>query len=220
MTTLVYISGFPRTGTTYLHHALLDHPRFAGTEEESGAHVLWGLLKAGQTIEDKDTVLQEAQRRLHGDSDSMQVFLSGFHLWKTLSHRPGEFMDMLLTLPGKNDFVVGKTPEMISLRGFPEEYGKQTSVFDDIKIVLCRRNLLEIWNSACKLWPSWGEVYDGPESLRTMYEKFYSRGGAFIVEHEEMRENPQRVLDSVGEWLGCGSIQAQRPFKVSTYVEA
>jgi len=199
MKTLIWVTGFPRSGTTWMQGSLLGHSRVDGSVEESPLGVLWGLLLESRlsggigsglsgsmdcsaycrSLREWECVLGEGGARCARLSWS--VYLAGLLSWKLVGSGGVSSLDGIAVSGrrkwgGEVSHIVFKAPGMDWFCDFPGDYVDESSVWCDWRTVVMKRDCGSTWGSCCRQF-GWGGVNGRGMSeveFRERWDRYYS----------------------------------------------
>ena len=209
MQTLVWITGFPRTGTSWLFRQLRKCRECDWIPEEQGLPFLW----AARHGVDYDAIMSAAWE---GGRDAYDVALIGCHAVKHVAARPVWTLDGL-TRPrdGKRHWLT-KTPTMEIDPTFPSAYIARSGRWGRSVVLCCRRDPAATWESGVRKWPHWQSQWPGEAFLDAWHDYYCIAAdrGWMIVDHAEMAIDGQQIIDTICDFLRWRRVTAD-PFLTS-----
>lgn len=214
---LIEITGFPRSGTTWLFYQLQRLPRVAYFAEEEGLSCWWALRQLAapynQAFEDLF--------RLGGDPTELlkTIVLAGIFAWKHAAVDVVGFLDRLCSAAPDVEHYLHKSPQMLRREGWPHDYVSASRIFDGYTVFCCRRDRDATYESGCRTFPHWRTQFTR-EKFNDLHETYYqsaAESGWTIVDHADMAADPQAVLDRIcdahfsGLRLQAGPFRRHRP---------
>lgn len=212
--TFVWITGFPRSGTSWLFRQLWQAPEADCLRNEQGLGVLWKHRFAAAGRIDYDRIMRECSA-IATHEEGWRIFLSGCFAAKHMQTNPIRTLNRL-TATDKPCWL-SKTPSMVMDDTFPDDYVKQSARWDRSVVICCKRDAPTTWESGLKKWPFWEDEF-GWQKFERMHAKYYQAAeerGWLIVDHADAAGDPQRALNRVTDHLGWGRLSAE-VFKVRT----
>lgn len=215
----IWITGFPRSGTSYLHRALLAHPWCYGPPDESPAPLLWEMRRALPSRADVDAMVERA-RAVHMPPDVHLSWHAGVYIWWQMQTHPRETIDGLSmayhrTRPSDRGprVLVLKTPMQRWPQGWPEEYDPTAET------LVCYRPAADTYASMKRHFTAYDEPFS---EFETRHSEYYAkrRSRAAFVLHEELARNTDRELGWLADHLHLPGLRAIEPFHVTTLGEA
>jgi len=241
---LLYITGFPRSSTTYLFNWLRNSISCYGVREEQGLHVIWGamdtlkdfhfddvtsslwkLFPSGMTLSrDQEAIIQRIKLThwmgvftWKNMKDIGPCFLDGW-CWGALKARSA-FQKVLHNFFLTKYFVI-KTPASSLTPGWPEEYIRKSSIFSDYRVIVLARNPEEVLHSGMKKFEYWQNGRVNKERLYEEWMRMYTEvqekpSKWIIVKHADLLKNTKHTLHSLADKLGIVP-GPSREFKASS----
>lgn len=169
---LIYVSGFLRSGTTYMLNMLRSHPDCTGGPEEQGLDFMWATNGYGDTLDE----IERYNAMLAPLNAPMSHFARmGLYFAKSMVERGAAVLDEY-ALAGNNvdaKCLVSKRPTFTLFEGWPEDYIERSSLFTDYRMVIMKRRFGPLLKSLRNKFPallgtSW-------EFLQERYDMFYAR---------------------------------------------
>lgn len=217
---LVSVTGFPRTGTTWMRDALRQGVNSCGDGYESGWVHLWDLSDKIVSMEETDEAFQRIEPLCESAAEETVVYSGLYYAHWVLSIGRVEFFDRIaqgkLAGTGK-EIYVEKTPFVGKLSGYPFSYVKKSRVFDDFRCVICQRPWKEVWASMSEKFAHYSE--ERRDALSQQYASYYTTAGDWeslypeqvrVVNHREM----PFIYKDVAAWCGIEKPLA-RPWATS-----
>ena len=186
---LLYISGFPRSGTSYLHRWLKACMNCYGVKEEQGLDVVWKAMKQfGRGDYDQVSSSLWSLTTLNKSLTDEEIYRikethwMGIFVWKNMKVLGPTFLDgwcwaalkrtpLVKRLVIKNYIV--KTPIFVLSPKWPEEYVQQSRLFDDYRVVVLARNPEEVYHSGHNKFPFWKDDGVTKEKLYSLWVDLY-----------------------------------------------
>jgi hypothetical protein len=225
---LLYISGFPRSATTYLQRWLLSSKSCFGIDEEQGLDVIWKNMQflKNSHFDDVTASLWSVLNKLP-EQEKERIRANhwmGVFVWKNMQVLGSKFLDgwcwgalndrTLIERMRQKYFVV-KTPSFTFSPGWPENFVKESKLFSDYRVIVAIRNPEELLYSGHKQFPFWTDQNVTAESLYkdwlTMYTTAQNKPEKWlIVRHSDLMNHTEDTLAFLTEKLG---IKAGPPMK-------
>lgn len=217
---LVSVTGFPRTGTSWMRDALRQGVNSCGDSYESGWICLWDTASKFKDIEYVDRGYQRLKLLTDIEEEDF-VLDSGLYFGHNiLAIGVTELFDRMasgLLAASQKEVLVEKTPILKFVSGYPKNYVAESRVFDEFKLVVCERPWEEVWESMDELflhindlnkedcWNKYNVFYNTYRSMQVNYPERVR-----VVEHKDM----PYTYKEVAEWCGIEKPLA-RPWKTS-----
>lgn len=206
------VTGFPRSGTTWLFRQLQRLPSCEYMREEQGLSAIWDLQHqvGDYSAGFADLFQLGTPTPLLGD-----LVKVGIHVWKIARLDPARLLDTLCRTKFTSRYYLHKTPAVCHRCGWPEDYVARSAKFTGALVFCCRRQAVATWRSGCRMFPHWPAQFGGFLGFLVQWHAYYDEArerGWTIVDHEAVRADPQGVLDRLcDECFGGCRLQAD-PF--------
>jgi len=220
MKTFVWITGFPRSGTSWLFRQLRRAEEADWTPEEQGLQHCWRMMEIAKERQQEfgdqrlDAILNEFYSTQHSQIIE-DVFMAGTYIHKAMATIPCRFLDMMTRPKASLDCWVSKCPAMGVNEAWPRDYIRRSHFWDRFFVFCCRREWQETYASALKKWPWWKEKF-GPtfeERHNAYYAEAAKQENWHIVDHSEMELNPFETVKGIYDLLGWNG-----PTKIGSFV--
>jgi hypothetical protein len=228
---LLYITGFPRSSTTYLLNWLRNSVSCFGVREEQGLHVLWDAIETLKEVNYDDVTsslwkLFPPGATLNREQETYTQAIKlthwlGVFTWKNMKSIGPSFLDgwCWSALKARSAFqkvlhnslitkyFVIKTPASKLTPGWPEEYIRQSSIFSDYRVVALARNPEEVLHSGMKKFEHWQNGSVNKEGLYEEWVRMYTEiqkkpSKWLIVNHADLFQDTKNTLHSLADELG------------------
>ncbi len=193
---LIYITGFHRSGTTFMLNQLRLHEQCTGGAEEQGLHKLLETRWFSKWHRDGyDSV------PLTGHALGDQLIEIGRYATHSFIHRGAGVIDGLAIggLDQSKPNLVSKCPDHEFDEGLLSQYVDESNLFDDYRLVIMQRDEMANQRSIRK---HFGFYNEDISRMRDLYDKMYRRtewsDNARIVQYEKIPES----LSMLSEFLG------------------
>jgi hypothetical protein len=211
---LIFITGFPRSGTSYLHDALLAHPECTGPRYESAAPYLWRMR--GTSVQAVREIAESAR-----SSALPPPAYDLFHVGQYMAFAAGadvvDLLDrMLAPADGGPRNVVVKTPLFQWIPGWPMEYVRESRVFGAYQVLACVRHPKDIYESMRRHFWTWDQpFYQFLAECQAFYTAL-NREPHTRVSHRVMSAITDGHLRAIGQRLGLAApLRPHEPFKAT-----
>ena len=229
---LIYISGFPRSGTTYIHSWLLRSPSCSGVYEEQGLDVIWRTTKLLEGVHydevtnwlwklfpDNESLTPEEQKRI---LMIKQVHWMGIFVWKNMKALGVKYLDGWCNAKRRfwHSCYAIKTPTFELAPDWPEEYVKRSKLFSDYRVICMIRDPEEVYYSGQKHFPHWRGIKRDVfiKNWLRMYSSIIEKPSKWImINHADLinSKKRQKLLKAIAKWLKIIYIPPE-PFKVTS----
>lgn len=209
MRKLVWITGFPRTGTSWLFRQLRRCVECDSIPEEQGLNYLWRT----RSLSDYDAMMVDAAKC---ERQTYDVFLVGCQVAKHMVTRPVWTLDGLTRTTGDKCWLF-KSPGMVHDASWPDQYVEHSGRWEKCVTICCKRSAETVWRSGCAKWPFW-EQHFGRDAFDKMHAAYYEqaeRRGWLVVDHADMAADGQTAVNMLCDELDWCRIKAE-PFIVRT----
>lgn len=236
---LLYICGFPRSGTTYLQRYLLSSLHCTGLDDEQGLDVVW---RAMGIVKDRhiDEITADLWSRFPsqtpiGDEEKKRILRiqethwMGAFVRKNMRHLGADFLDGWCRTVSRRKsilerllcrYYIVKTPSFVLCPNWPEDYINQSTLFDDYRVIVMVRQPEEVFESGRKHFAHWRHGGVKQELFYQDWIRMHTavghKGPSWImVRHSDLRDHTQKTLSAVVRWLSVGKGH-HREFRVGT----
>jgi hypothetical protein len=221
----VAVVGFPRSGTSFLHHALTNAPGFGGSDSEQFFDIYSYLLRKlpeHTTNEVLDAVFArlsdllpaEVRGEMMAQERSITIVDAAVGMWKDIRALGEDYIDALALarLLPTDDFYAVKRPCMdFFLPMHLEYYCQKSKIFSEVRYLVTVRHPLETWASGCIKFAWWNKSQAFGDGLIRSWLTFMEdalRHGATFIDYRGLEAAPQESLDRVAQAIGAPRIQS------------
>lgn len=212
---MILITGFPRSGTTYALQLLRNQNRCFGGVEEQGLPWFWHAHKSFPN--------HHAVECAHRDKHPT-VRMAGFYVTQAMvSQGAAVVIDQLATAQAFRtneflvrkyplEFLVSKCPLEFWPQGWPSEYVNESSVFDDFRMIVMRRDFWPMMHSRHEHFPHLAgeDVFPVWERYNRFYERLPADPRVRMFQYEIFGEAIKS--GELAEFLGLDHIEVGVPF--------
>jgi len=212
---LIYITGFPRTGATWLHQALMTADNATGLNLEIPLQLLFETTMRGASADKIDAILSEAQTAIGDNENAQTMAMIGMYAWQMLRMAPTQFVSAWSRagLLYGDDPVVVKCSSMRPLGEFPRAFVESTGCFREYRLLVCERNSHDTYESCRQKFRGFAMTED---EFNARYVEYYAemlaRDDAVIVEHAVMLAGAEGMLQSIAARCGLDRVRMHAPF--------
>lgn len=172
----VHITGFPRTGTTWLHHTIRSAPQCAGVDEEQGFDRISAFCQSLEAVDD-DEIARQFWALKPGRSEVRETFWLGIFLRKNWRSHRWQLFDRIVAgdIRPHHTCYVHKLPTFDFPGSFADDYALQSTVFRDATTICMWRDPREAYKSGLRRFPHWRDEGVSWEHYQEMWKSFYDR---------------------------------------------
>ncbi|MBL7044516.1 MAG: sulfotransferase [Pirellulaceae bacterium] len=221
----ISITGFPRTGTTWLLRALLNSPDCSGVPAELGFPRIWWT----NTVMRRDwpgNPIDLGWKRvatlnpLKAKNAASIIAWPGLYCANWLKRiGPTRLLDAIANEVRDLDkpAFVEKTPCDLWVPDWPAAYVEKSRLFDDHRLIVCRRDFGDIWKSAARKYDHWLSTMDR-DDYQGQYDRYYEAAEGFdacLMDHGRVSKDPVAQFERACEY--CDISPGEVPeWKVTT----
>ena len=230
----LHITGFMRSGTTYLQRCLLGTEGCSGLDTEQYLDYFLGELDSlkGEGKEEGIRVFGKYLSPLYNEQTRDEIEHASSLLWLGL----GMVNNLEAGGPGLVDgicrcLITPETTHYIHKKPFSlphhmaalADYVHDSPLFDELRTLVLIRDPEEVWLSGAKHFEYWRDDPDFRERIRADWHRCYRGlaefgGNVLAVPHELLKASPEKALKGVAAWCGLPEVARPRiPLKVRSH---
>lgn len=227
---LVYVTGFPRSGTTYTQRLLASARSCTTANEEQGIDHIWTVVnelkRQGLHFNDVTDELIATTRHTDGQdhlSNAFDVYWMGIYVWKNVNALGVSLFDAMCSCACDGDFstFVVKTPSMRPDHRWIREYVRQSSIFTDHRTVVLMRHPETAHHSGVKLYKHWSRGVMSTERYLDLWMTYYSTildrkdDRVIVIPLRYLHQQTLETTRALESWIGLTEIEAPQ-FRTGT----